>query len=402
MSLSRKHLAALLVAATLACAEQPTEPSRSGESFRVSPVLPAGTSLATFNLVVDSVFVEIYVYDTTGCGQCEAALTGPGGSAPIATLGRLDTILLAETYFWNPADETLPLTFEIPDLSAGHIIQFYLEMSGQGQPLFYGYLGLAPVRGTVILPPIDVVYIGPGFNADSVAVTPRDTAARLVDTLHFSAEAFSGGVAFDTAYIGWRTTDSTKARISYTGQLTFRPAMVGSTIGVIGLVPSGAAADTVYVTVPQPATAIERVTGDSQTAPALTTMPVPITVRVRDAGNQPERGVLVRFLPLGTTGSTVTDSLVFTDSLGLASTSVVLGAIVGPLDVEAMVVANTSIKTAFHVTIDPPLPTPIIWVRDSFGSNGALRRVEATGINRATILPLSAAGIQQALPRWAP
>lgn len=401
MSLSRKHLAAALLTATLACTDQPTEPSR-GEAFRITPVLPAGASLATFNLVIDSVYVQIYVYDTTGCVECQAFRNGPGGSAPIAAAGRLDTVLVAETFYWDPADQTLPLSFELPEIPANHIFQLYLQMSAGSQMLFYGYLDLNPVRGTIVLPPINVVYVGPGYLADSIAVTPGDTSARLTDTLYFDAQAYEAGVPLDTAYIGWRTTDTTKARITYTGQLTFLPPMAGSTVGVIAMNPNGLAAETVYVTAPQAAATIERLLGDSQVGPALTALPVPITALVRDAGGLPERGILVRFFPLGATGTTVTDSLVFTDSLGRASTTVQLGSIVGPVDIEAFVVANSSIKTAFHATIDPPLPVPIIWVHDSFGNTGALRRVEEDGSNRATILPLNAAGIQQALPRWAP
>src|SRR5688572_19590608 len=277
MSLSRKHLASALLVAALACTDQPTEPSR-GEAFRITPVLPAGSSLATFNLVVDSVYVQIYLFDTTGCVECEQFRNGPGGASPLAAAGRLDTVLVSETFYWDPADQSLPLSFDLPEVPPNHIFQLYLQMSAGPTVLFYGYLDLNPVRGRVVLPPINVVYIGPGYLADSIAITPRDTSARLIDTLYFSAEAFQTGTPLDTAYIGFRTTDSTKARITYTGQLTFRPTMAGSTVGVIALNPNGLAADTVYVTVPQPAAAIIKVSGDSQVAPALTPLPSPLVV----------------------------------------------------------------------------------------------------------------------------
>jgi hypothetical protein len=399
MSLSRKQLAAFLIAATLACTDQPTEPSK-GEAFRITPVLPAGSTLATFNLVVDSVFVEIYVFDTTGCVECEGFRNGPGGTAPIAAAGRLDTILVAETFYWDPADQSLPLSFELPEIPEHHVFQLYLQMSAGPSVLFYGYLDLNPVRGTVVLPPINVVYIGPGFLADSLAVTPGDTSLSLIDTLNFSAEAFQSGAPLDTAYIGWRTTDPTKAQITYTGQLTFRPSMAGSTVGVIALVPNGIVAETVYVTVPQAAAVIQRVSGDSQIAPALTPLPAPLVVRVLDAGGNPEPGVLVRFDPLGLTGTIPLDSLVFTDSLGLASTTILVGAVQGGVDIEAYVEAQSSIKLSFHATIDPP--APVIWVSDSFGLIGSLRRVHSDLSGRATVSGLSTNGIQQSLPRWAP
>jgi hypothetical protein len=399
MSLSRKYLAAALLVAALACTDQPTEPS-TGDAFRITPVLPAGSTLATFNLVVDSVYVQIYVYDTTGCVECEQFRNGPGGSAPIAAAGRLDTVLVSESFYWDPAEQSLPLTFELPEIPPHHIFQLYLEMSAGPQILFYGYLDLNPVRGRVVLPPINVVYIGPGYLADSIAIAPRDTSARLIDTLYFAAQAFQSGTPLDTAYIGFRTTDSTKAQITYTGQLTFRPAMAGSTVGVIALNPNGLAADTVYVTVPQPAAAIIKVSGDSQVAPALTPLPSPLVVRVLDAGGNPERGVLVRFDPLGSTGTVPLDSLVFTDSLGLASTTILVGSVQGGVDIEAYVAAQSSIKLSFYATIDPP--APVIWVSDSFGLIGALRRVNADLSGRATMTALATGGIQQSLPRWAP
>jgi WD40 repeat protein len=402
MSLSRKHFAAAALVLSLACLDQPTEPSNGAGGLQVRPMLPSGMTMASFNLVIDSVYVEIYVYDTTACGDCEAAVARPGGAARVAAAGRLDTVLVAQTFYWDPAAQSLPLSFDVPVIPPNHIFQLYIAMSAASQPLFYGYADLGQVRGNIRIPPIDVLYFGPGYNADSIAVTPGDTVAKLTDTLYFDATAFQGGVPLDTAYIGWRTTDSTKARISYTGQLTFRPAMAGSTVGVIGLVPNGITAETVYVSVAAIASAIQRASGDSQTAPALTLLPLQLGARVLRAGGAPNAGVLVKFSPLGVTGTTVTDSLVYTDSLGIARTGVLLGSVVGGVNIEAMVAANTSIKVAFHATIGPALPAPIIYVSDSFSVTGALRQVQANGTGRATITALTPAGIQQALPRWAP
>jgi hypothetical protein len=403
MSLSHKHLAAVLLTLSLGCIDRPLGPSGETTPFRITPILPAGTSLATFNLVIDSVFVEIYVYDTTGCEQCEGAAAAPGGSAALQTAGRLDTVIVAETFYWDPDDQFLPLTFELPEIPPHHAFQLYLEMSAGPQIIFYGYQYLEPVRGRVVLPPIDVYYIGPGYLADSVAITQGDTVAQVSDTLHFDATAFQGGVELDTVYIGWRTTDTSKARITYTGELTFLPAMAGSSVGVVAMVPNTSSAfDTVFVTAPAAATAIERTSGHDQTAPAQTLLPAPIRARVLRSGGLPNAGIAVRFFPLGSTGTTVTDSIVITDSLGYAETGVILGNIVGGVDVEAFVVANTSIKTAFHATIGNAVSAPILYVSDSFSVTGNLRRVLANGSGRATVLPLNPAGIQQALPRWAP
>jgi len=402
MSLSRKHLTAVLLALSVACIDRPLGPSGHTAPLQIAPRLPAGASMATFNLVIDSVFVEIYVYDTTECVECQAgAPTPPGGSARVSAAGRLDTVLVAETFYWDPADQTLPLSFELPEIPPHHAFQLYLLMSSGPNALFYGYLDLDPVRGRVVLPPIDVYYIGPGYLADSVDITQGDTTAQVSDTLQFDATAFQSGVELDTAYIGWRTTDTTKARITYTGQLTFRPAMAGSTVGVIALIPNSVS-DTVFVTAPAAATAIERTSGHNQSAPAGTMLPAPIRARVLRAGGLPNPGVAVRFFPLGSTGTTVTDSVVITDSLGYAETGVILGAIVGGVDVEAFVVSSSSVKTTFHATIANAVSAPIIWVSDSFGVTGRIRQVLANGNNRATVVPLSPSGIQQALPRWAP
>lgn len=401
MSLSRKHLAAALLALSLGCVDRPMEPSSEGAALRLVPILPAGSSMATFNLVVDSVYVELYVYDTTGCVECAVSIPRAGGASRSAVAGRLDTTLVSETYYWDPADETLPLRFELPEIPPGHLVEIYVSMSAMGQGLFYGYSYIEPVRGTVRMPPVDLYYYGPGYLADSIAITQGDTAAQVNDTLTFDATAFQGGIPLDTAYIGWRTTDSTKAVISYTGQLIVRPAMAGSSVGIVAMVPNSVS-DTVYVAVPATATAIQKTSGDGQTAPAQSLLPAPLKVRVLRSGGLPNAGVAVRFLPLGATGSTVTDSLVITDSLGYAETGLVLGAIVGGVDVEAMVVANSSIKTSFHATIGNAVSAPILWVSDSFGVTAALRRVSPNGTGRATVMPFSTSGIQQSLPRWAP
>jgi hypothetical protein len=401
MSLSRKYLAAALLTFSLGCIDRPMGPSSEGGAVRLVPILPAGSSMATFNLVVDSVYVEVYVYDTMGCSECGVAVPRAGGASRAAVAGRLDTMLLSESYYWDPAEQTLPLRFELPEIPPGHLIEIYIQMSSMGQGLFYGYQDLEPFRGTVRFPAIPLVYYGPGYLADSIAITQGDTSAQVNDTLTFDATAFEGGIPLDTAYIGWRTTDSTKATISYTGQLIVRSAMAGSSVGVVAMVPNSIS-DTVFVTVPATASAIQKTSGDGQTSPAQTLLPAPIRVRVLRSGGLPNAGVAVRFLPLGATGTTVTDSIVVTDSLGYAETGVVLGAIVGGVDVEAMVVANTSIKTSFHATVGNAVSAPILWVSDSFGVTATLRRVLANGNNRATVMPFSTSGIQQSLPRWAP
>jgi hypothetical protein len=401
MSLSHKHLAATLLALSLACIDRPLGPSEGGTGLQLVPILPAGSSMATFNLVVDSVYVELYVYDTMGCGDCQAERSLPGGASRAAMAGRLDTMLLSESYYWDPAEQSLPLRLELPEIPPGHLIQLYIQMSSMGQGLFYGYQYLEPFRGTVRIPAVPLVYYGPGYLADSIAIAQGDTTAAVNDTLHFDATAFQGGVELDTAYIGWRTTDSTKAVMSYTGELVVRSAMAGNIIGVIAMVPNSVS-DTIFVTVPGPVSSIQRTSGHNQTAPAGNLLPAPIRTRVLGSGGLGNAGVAVRFFPLGSTGTTVTDSIVVTDSLGYAETGVVLGNIVGGVDVEAFVVASSSIKTTFHATIGNAVSAPILYVSDSFGVTGRLRQVQPNGSGRATVTPLSTAGIQQALPRWSP
>jgi len=88
------------------------------------------------------------------------------------------------------------------------------------------------------------------------------------------------------------------------------------------------------VAVAGPPTALQRVSGDAQRAPRGTTLPRALVVRVADAAGNPAPGVPVRF---AATHGTLSDTIVSSDSAGVARTRWTLGAAVGAQHLEAHV-----------------------------------------------------------------
>ena len=82
-----------------------------------------------------------------------------------------------------------------------------------------------------------------------------------------------------------------------------------------------------------PATSLSKVSGDGQTGPVGQNLSIPLTVLVTNAANMPVAGVTVSFAASG--GGSLSAAMVVSDSQGVSSTYLTLGARTGPNTVTA-------------------------------------------------------------------
>ena len=387
MSLRHNAFAALALLATLACADQATEPGQTYAVPAIRPklVLPPGLTPASFGLVIDSVQIVLHQIDTT-CWQCD--VTHP------------DTILTDTVFAWPASQESFSMRMDVAPPPVASVYEVMMALKSGGTVLFSGYQMVDFRSGDIRLPPIPLYYSGPGSNAEDIQLAPGDTALALGDTLHFVATAYAAAAPLDTAYISWRVSDTTVARIDHLGHLTLRTGALGSSFLVTAAIPSGVTAAT-RISVPNPATALQKVSGDSQSAPVGLGVATPLVVRVTDAQGKPVAGARVSFFPVGAAGVTLGDTALFTDLQGLARTGVAPTAV--RVDTVRAAVNGTALTTDFILAGTKPAGAlPILFASDSGLSGFQLYHADSLGNNRQVIGYLGSYGLEWTAPRWNP
>lgn len=397
MSLSRNKLAVILLAATVACTDAPTEPGRLYPLPTIEPrlVLPPGTTPASFGLEIDTVGISIAQIDTT-CVECSFA-PGTRTTDLRRVVSLADTLYVDTLVPWPSNQESFSFRFEVPPPEPGFAVQVYLYFYGKGQLLFYGSDLVEFRRGNIHLPPISMYYNGPGYNTDDIQMAPGDTAMAPGDTLQFVATAYNNALPLDTVYLSWRVSDPTVAQIDHFGRLTLRSGALGSSFLVSASVPNGAIATT-RVSVPNPVTTLQKVSGDTQSVGTGTRPPKPLVVRALDASGKPVAGARIRFFaPVSPSGVSVPDSVVFTDQNGRAATGPIVDSL-GTSTVRARVTGAAPLQD-FTITGVAGTAAPILFTADSGVGGIQLYRADSSGGNRI-LLGYPQAAYTFANPRW--
>ncbi|MGH7532276.1 MAG: beta strand repeat-containing protein, partial [Gemmatimonadales bacterium] len=297
---------ALLGLAVVTCSDDhlngPSGGTRGYFGFR--PVTHLSAPLADFGIVIDSVHIR---------------LTRPPSN----------TIVLDTTAFFPADSSDLKLALLVSLAQRTDTLDALIELKAGPNVVFRANQSIVIVSGppgSSPLPVVDLAFVGPGTNIAHITVAPRDTAVALGDSLRYSATAVdSSSNPVTPFYVGWKTSDTTLAKMNATGLL--RAPNHRGTLKVIGTTPTGIVDTTTVYFVPV-ATVLVKVSGDLQSDTAGRTTPIPIVVEAKAADSLGVAGVPVHFSALA--GGAVTDSLVLTDSLGHASTPITLGTVAGP------------------------------------------------------------------------
>jgi len=248
--------------------------------------------------------------------------------------------------------DSIDLSISVPLLASSEDLLLYLRLiNAAGDTVFR----TTPYPQTVTVTagggakPVEtpITYVGVGFDADSVTITTPDTAVFFGQSLTLTAEAFgpSDSVIPGTP-VAWRSLDSARVRVP---NRALGQVVGGSARGTARIVAQllNGPADTVLVAAQPVASALTRVSGDSQTAVPGVPLPVPLRVRVTATDGLGVR-VPVSFTALGA-GDSVSPSLVLSDTLGYAETNAFIGPAAGPRSFRANVTGIASPVT-FNAT----------------------------------------------------
>ncbi len=177
--------------------------------------------------------------------------------------------------------------------------------------------------------PVPLTYVGPGANAAGIAVTPETLTVVAGDPFTFTATALDGqGAPMSGVPIVFTSLDLTRAT------LTSRTAGAGTTTSARGTVRiaaelvTEAAADTVtLVILPRPS-ALNVVSGGTQTGAPGAALAAPVVVRLLATDGQPMANTAVN-VAVTTGGGAVLPSAATTDANGQLSFTWTLGAAAG-------------------------------------------------------------------------
>jgi len=330
----RRVLLSLFVAAGAAAAcDNPNAPSRHSASLAIRPQL--NVALGQFGgLTVD----QAQLIAVHGENSTSRSFPFSADSTEITTEMSLFVV------------DTATYTVTVNLLSSGTLL-----FTGQVQILVTAGQTSPPVRI------VELTYVGPGQNIDSIRIAPRDSLVAPSGQLPFRVSAWdSSGNPVSLFYIHWATS-STNNVINNDG--VFRAGATKSTVWVYASTPTGIRDSTqltVGTGIPGVPTAITKVAGDAQSAPAGTAVAIAPQVKVTDAFSNPVPGVAVAFA-VASGGGSITGANATTDASGLASVgSWTLGAAAGPNTLTATVTGLTPVT--FTATGTVPLPTIAIVV----------------------------------------
>lgn len=248
--------------------------------------------------------------------------------------------------------DSLRLVLTVPLEQPAESLEASIELLGGSVPLFSGSRFIEVRRGGTSSQPIPVVFVGPGANVATVRIAPRDTFLLLGDAFQFQLAAHDAqGQPVIQFYASW----STPAGPLVNALGLFRaPGARGNTVLRVQL-PNGIRDSTRVWFVPSP-TSLALVSGTPQSGPIGTLLGAPLVVRVVGQDGLGVGGVPVRFRGL-VGGGVPSDSLVVSDSLGLAQTEVTLGTVIGSQSIEAS--ATGLDPVVFNLTGTAGIPVSI-------------------------------------------
>jgi hypothetical protein len=216
------------------------------------------------------------------------------------------------------------------------------------------YTGSSPIRiaaGRVATAAALVVqYVGPGANAATIVIAPRDTT--VIGGVPFPLRAVvydSGGNSIKGVPVGYRPSDTAQATVAYPTPyiaIFTAKATVRDSVWVVAETPTHVK-DSTRVHIVPPATALLKKSGDGQTSIVNAPLPAPFIVRVLDALNGGFKGDTVRWTV--TAGGALSALFSVSDDTGYAVVTVTPTAPV-PLTVQATVPGLLGSPVTFTAT----------------------------------------------------
>lgn len=157
------------------------------------------------------------------------------------TVSRRNESTAMQTVIPFPArEEGLRVTIDVPLEQKVETLYVYIGLRAGQSTLYNGYGQVVLRVGTVpAAPALSLEYVGPGYDAAFVSISPRTAFVVPGGTLQFSALVQNAMQAAVTPPLGWSVNDTRLATISAAGLLTAKSA--NGTVRVRVVTPTGVA-----------------------------------------------------------------------------------------------------------------------------------------------------------------
>ena len=208
-------IAAIVTAVACGDVLEPSAVKHPGMAFAVARPSDGASTASVFGAAIDTVFLQI---------------------------SRPNESIAAETTVTFPATEnSLAVKLDIDLTAEAETLGAYIEMRDGSSILWYGYAEIILRERTVPkVPEFALTYIGPGYDAVTVTISPRTTFVAAGFSTQYGATAYNGQGQPVSAPIGWNVSDTRLATVDGTGKLTARPGVNG-TVRVRAFTPTGVA-----------------------------------------------------------------------------------------------------------------------------------------------------------------
>ena len=301
-------------------------------------------------------------FDLTG-------LVRAGGNIPIPVdslrvrLRRSDNSFAHDKAYWVNATEinsnrdTFAITLQVDLREVSETFDFSVDAEGAGI-IYYQVSGTLTVTAgqSSRTPRLVPVYVGPGFQADSVTMTLSQPSVLGGDSVMATAQVWQGNAVIPNVPVGFRSSDTLKLNqivpVGVDGAWIHAPTGLTDSVDIVAETPTGLS-DSIRLSFAPPAGQLVLVSGNNQTVAAGAPAAAPLVVQVRDAaGNPYTLGYQVDFAVTGgPAGTSVAPLTVTTDNQGLAQTVLTAGATAGTAQVTASGANLTGSPVQFSATV---------------------------------------------------
>ena len=255
---------------------------------------------------------------------------------------------VSQTFNFSPDSSQIKASMAVPVTDTA-TFQVTIELLSGGTVMFTGQQSVLVSAGLSSQPTqaVELAFVGPGSQIAFIQIQPRDSGVSFSGSLPFRIAAYdSSENAVTQFYVAWSTGGAAN-RINANG--VFRAGTTRGAVWVFAHTPTGIW-DSTQVTVSPLPSQIVVVSGNGQSAPVGTPLPLPLVVKVLGSDNLPVAGATVTFAT--SSGGSVNPATAVTDSLGLAQTIATLGATAGTNAFTARVGGATQVQfTATGTTV---------------------------------------------------
>jgi hypothetical protein len=162
-------------------------------------------------------------------GTTTGSLFGADIDTVYVLISRPNESIAAETTVTFPATENaLSLKLDIDLTAKVETLWGYIELRDGPSTLWYGSAEIILRERTVPkVPEFALTYIGPGYDAVTVGISPRTTFIAAGFSVQYGATAYNGSGQPTPAPIGWNVSDPSIATVDQTGKLSARAGANG-------------------------------------------------------------------------------------------------------------------------------------------------------------------------------